>query len=552
MKKRILTNREMNNIKTINILILALLMTVFSCGDLDEVQPRQEATADALFADQSNYVSFNAALYENLVNTGNFGSGGSPDIRGLSDEGFSGYFRLYWQMQELPTDEAVLGFENDGSVLELNRWTWGPANNFTNGMFSRWTFQVSQANLFLRESTPELVAARGVSGAVLDEMPFFRAEARWIRALSYWHGIDLFGDIPFADESFPFGSLPPQIPAEEVFEFIEAELLDIEDELYPPGEAPYGRADQGACWMLLAKLYMNAGVYTGTPRYTDALTYINRILESGAYALAPDYQFNFNTDNELFGEIIFPLIHAGLITESFGGVSTFVGHASQGGDFDNSGDLGIGGGWSGIRPLEAFVNLFPDDLALDSRAKLDNTGTGSGGADAPRDKRVQALTGGDFNENGWIVTKFTNLSSTGAPGSDGTFLDLDFPMFRLADVYLMYAECVVRGAGGDAGTALNLVNALRERAYGDASGNITSGELTLDFILDERSRELYWEMHRRPDLIRFGVYTGSARTWQFKGNNIDGGSGDDFRALYPIPQVQIAAFGGALEQNPGY
>ncbi|MEJ0030017.1 MAG: RagB/SusD family nutrient uptake outer membrane protein [Bacteroidota bacterium] len=115
--------------------------------------------------------------------------------------------------------------------------------------------------------------------------------------------------------------------------------------------------------------------------------------------------------------------------------------------------------------------------------------------------------------DGYGVTKFKNITTAGGAAPSGgspDYVDTDFPIFRLADAYLMYAEAVLRGgAGGDAGQALTLTNSVRTRAYGGStSGNITSGQLTLSFLLDERGRELYWECTRRTDLVRYGLLTG--------------------------------------------
>jgi len=158
---------------------------------------------------------------------------------------------------------------------------------------------------------------------------------------------------------------------------------------------------------------------------------------------------------------------------------------------------------------------------------------------------------GKFTD-GYAVTKWKNITSTGLPGSDLTFPDTDFPLFRLADVYLMYAEAVVRGGtGGDMATAVSYINKIRERAYGNNSGNITAGDLTLNFILNERARELYWEAQRRTDLIRFGKFTGGSYLWPWKGGVKDGTATDSHYNLYPIPASDITA-NPTLVQNPGY
>ncbi|NOY94873.1 MAG: RagB/SusD family nutrient uptake outer membrane protein [Chlorobi bacterium] len=156
---------------------------------------------------------------------------------------------------------------------------------------------------------------------------------------------------------------------------------------------------------------------------------------------------------------------------------------------------------------------------------------------------------------GWAITKFKNVTSTGAPAPHAhpDFVDTDYPLFRLSDAYLMYAEAVLRnGSGGSMSEALNYVNAVRERAYnGDKAGDITSDELTLDFILDERARELYWEGHRRTDLIRFGKFTDGNYQWPWKGKVKEGQATESYRNLFPIPASDLGA-NPTLVQNPGY
>lgn len=159
---------------------------------------------------------------------------------------------------------------------------------------------------------------------------------------------------------------------------------------------------------------------------------------------------------------------------------------------------------------------------------------------------------GQFTE-GYAITKFKNVNADGSeavhPHPD--FVCTDYPMFRLADVYLMYAESVLRGGGGNAGTALDLVNQLRKRAYGDEYGNVTSSQMDLNFILDERARELYWEGHRRTDLIRYNKFTTADYLWPWKGRTPEGSATGAFRNLYPIPSADMGA-NPNLKQNTGY
>lgn len=156
-------------------------------------------------------------------------------------------------------------------------------------------------------------------------------------------------------------------------------------------------------------------------------------------------------------------------------------------------------------------------------------------------------------DQGYAVTKFKNIDSNGNQGNDssGEFVDTDIPIIRLAEIYLNYAEANLRGGGGDNNRAVSAINELRVRAYGDASGNISSSDLDLGFVLDERSRELYWEGQRRTDLIRFNSFTTNAYLWPFKGNQANGASVSSFRNIFPIPSNTIST-NPNLIQNDGY
>lgn len=517
-------------------LTAAALLLVGAAGCTDTlVEPKSTVTGANVFNDPSSYEAFLAKLYAGLAVTGQQGPAGSGDIQGI-DEGFSQYVRLYWQMQELPTDEAVIAWNDDG-VQELNTQLWGPSNQFLGAMYSRVFFQVAMANEFLRETTDAKLTQRDVSDALRAEIQQFRAEARFLRALSYWHGLDLFGDIPLVTEDFSIGATPPQQATRaEVFQFVVDELNEIRSQLRPAGMGEYGRADEGSVLMLLAKLYMNAEVYVGTAQYADARVALEGILD--AYQLDDVYQHMFLADNHTSPEIIFAVPQDGERTQSFGG-TTFLTHASVGGNM-NAAEFGLDFGWWGLRVTPDFVNLYPS------------------GADGPDGRSSifftdgQALTIANITNffDGYAAPKYQNVTSTGEPGSHPGFPDTDYPMFRLADAYLMYAEIVLRGGGGDRARALDFVNQLRERAYGDTSGNITDAELTLDFVLDERARELFWEGHRRVDLIRHGLFTTSG-VWAWKGGIEDGRTTEAHLDLYPLPDSELLA-NPNLDQNPGY
>lgn len=505
-----------------------------ACTDLT-VEPKSTVTGANVFTDASAYRSFLAKLYAGLAVSGQQGPHGDPDIAGI-DEGFGQYIRGLWQLEELPTDAGVIGW-GDAGLPELVTSTWGSTNQFIGATYYRIFFQIALVNEFLRETSDARLAERGHQN--IPEIPQYRAEARFLRALSYWHGLDLFGDIPLVTEDYAAGDPPPeQVGRGPLFDFIESELLDIRGQMPPVGTAEYGRADQGTLSMLLAKLYLNAQTYGASDRYANALSEITTVI-GGPYSLDPVYHDMFLADNHTSPEIIFAVPFDGDNTQTWGG-TTFLSHAAVGGDMD-PGAYGLDFAWWGLRVTPEMVNKYEGGPGgPDSRADIFFT--------TNQDPLIDNL--GDWYD-GYAFPKYQNVTSTGQAGSHATHADTDYPMFRLADAYLMYAEAHLRGGGGSAATALGYVNAIRQRAYGDASGDITADQLTLDFILDERARELIWEGHRRTDLIRYGQFTADAYTWAFKGGTPGGQSIPEYLALYPIPASELLA-NPNLTQNPGY
>lgn len=530
----------MNIYKSIIGLFVAttLFVACDSALDLEPQGNQQAATIDSL----EDYQGLWAKLYAGLLVGGQGGGDGNADIQGI-DGGFSNYSRLYWKLQELSTDEAIIAW-NDGTIKDLHWQTWTPGNEFIAAMFARITYQVTLCNSFLRLSTDAQLDANGIPQADRAAIRAFRNEARFLRAYSYYHGMDLFGTMPFTTEATAAdgSELPAYISRAELFAFIESELLAIENDMPAPTATQYGRVGQGAVWMTLSKLYLNAEVYTGTPRYDDVITFTNKVI-AGGYTINTSipYRNSFLADNDSNGaqsEFIWTGNYDGARTQTFGG-TTFLSHAPVGGDM-NAADYGLDSGWGGIRTTPQFVELFPgEENSLDGRENFFTADQNKSIADVGRFK------------DGYAVVKFQNITSTGTPGVNLTFVSTDFPIYRLADAYLTYAEATLRGAaGGNAGTALGYINTLRNRAYGNATGNITAGQLNLDFILDERARELHWEGHRRQDLIRFNQFTSNG-VWEWKGNVQSGTTTAPFRNLYPIPNTELR-LNSNLIQNPGY
>lgn len=519
-------------------LLLWVAIGLTSCFDELNRTPRYETSTEDVFRDPNNYIHALAKLYGGLTIEGNDGGAGNVDISAF-DGGAATYSRAWWILQQLPTDEAIVAW-NDPGLRDMNTMNFTSLNPFVQITYNRIFFQIGLINEFLRNSTEASMTERGFSDADKVKIRQFHAEARFLRALSYWHAIDLYGNVPLIKEDVLPGTkeAPKQANRQELFSFVESELLAILPELADPQadrNTYYARATKAVAWMVLAKLYLNAEVYIGSPRYADCITYLNQVINAG-YTLEPNYRHNFVADNHTSTEIIFALPYDGLKTRSYGG-TTFLMNACIGGAGINATQQWAQG-WSGIRSRREFVNIFADTTA-DERFTF-FTGR-------PKDiASIQAYT------QGWPTLKWQNRTRGDAPGSDPTrtFSDIDFPMFRLADAYLMYAECAVRGAGNIT-QAVSYFNALRERAYGNSSQNITGGELTLATILNERARELYYEGHRRTDLIRFDLFTGGTYVWQWKGNVVDGQATPDHFQLYPLPLTDLVA-NPTLVQNPGY
>src|SRR5436190_2639006 len=519
-----------------------------SCTKKLDLSPTNDVTSETVYANLAGYKSVLAKVYGSFALTGNQGPAGNGDVQGI-DEGFSDFFRLFWKSQELSTDEAVISW-GDVGIQDFHNMNWTSNNSFLTGLYYRSMYQITLCNEFIRQSADDQLSKRGISSNDADNIREFAREARFLRAFQYWVLMDLFGNPPFATEATVIGGAPPpRIARPDLFAYIESELKAIEANMPAPHSSEYGRTDQAATWALLARLYLNAEVYTGTPKYADAITYSKKVIDAG-YSLISDYTWLMRADNNLntsnTGEFIFTINYDGIHTQGYGG-TTFLTHACVGGSMPAS-SFGVGGGWSGTRATKNLPQLFP----------------GYPNFTTITDRRAQFYTDGQNLEIGNVtaftdglgVTKYKNIKRNGSPGSSQDFSDIDMPLFRLSEMYLIYAEAVLRGGtGGDAGTALSYINKIRGRAYANdpnsTSGNISSGQLTLDFILDERARELYWEGFRRTDLIRYNKFVEGSYLWPWKGGVASGTSVSPIRKLYPIPSREINS-NRNLIQNPGY
>ena len=625
----------MKNIFKSLIYIVSLSIVVSCHDDLNQspIDP-DSFTEENVFASVNEARGALAKLYASLALTGQNGPAGSPDIADI-DEGFSQFSRMLFNLNEITTDHAVVGWGDPG-LPDLHGMYWSSSNDFTEAMYYRLAQAVSFSNSFIKNASE-------LSG---DEVSAFIAEARFLRAYAYYNLLDLYGNVPLTTEIST--ELPTQSNRTELFEFIESELIAIESILLSSNE--YGRVDNVAAHALLSRLYLNAEVWTGQNRYADCVTYSQNVINSGytlnindANGNGSAYDELFLADNDVNGaqnEFIFTLNFDGMQSQTYGG-TTFLVHAAIGGSM-NPGNFGVNGGWGGLRTTKNLVNQFAVDIdainsALGTQSdwglvgsatpngwngpdvEMYQTGSqefsicvelgsgelkfrfnedwGNNFGDNGDDGTLEAgganiaisagtyfivmdLSSGTYSispfssdkrgmfysdgqnleiesippfEDGFAVTKWTNIDSNGNQGSDssGNFVDTDIPLIRLAEVYLNYAEATLRGGGGDINTAVSLINQIRERGFGSSSGTISSGDMTLDFILDERSRELYWEGLRRTDLIRYNRFTNSSYLWPFKGNEATGVGVDDYRNLFPLP-ANVVAINSNLTQNEGY
>ena len=514
-----------------------------SCAKKLDLYPQNDLTPATTYATAAGYKSVLAKVYGGLATTGNAGPAGASDIQGLDEGSQSPFIRGFFNAEELPTDEAIVAWD-DQTIKDFHNLRWTSSDPFLLGLYSRLIYNVTVGNEYLRESTDDKLASRSITGADASDIKKSRAEVRFLRAFNYWAMMDLFGKTTFVTESDAVGAtLPQQRNRAELFTYIETELKAIDADLAAAKTIEYGRVDQAAAWALLARMYLNAGVYTGTTRYTDALTYAKKVIDAG-YVLKAGYSKLFMADNDKQkDEFIFTINCDGARTKSYGNTSFLV-HAPAGDDHDT---YGVGSGWYGYRTTREFSNLFADRSGgTDQRAMFTNL-------------NAQDVTNLADYTQGVHVRKFRNIRSDGLPVSDAQnrdFADIDFPVFRLAEMYLIYAEANLRGGGGDAATGLSYLNKIRYRAYGESYGTgnvgmLNSAGYNLQTILDERGRELYWEGHRRTDLIRYGQLTTSSYIWQWKGGVASGTGVDGKYNIFPIPAT-VRTSNPNLEQNTGY
>lgn len=522
------------------------LIGLSSCDTGLNIKPIDPNT-NAEFNQQAEFTK----IYSTLALTGQKGPDGDSDI--ISDnEGYTAFYRILWVFNEFPSDEGIWVW-NDAGVPELKTISWTSSNAFLFIMYNRLYFDITLCNHFLA-NTEDLKDAESLAQ---------RDEVRFIRALNYFHLLDLIGDVPFATKVTT--EKPDQISRKDLYAWLESELLYLsgsESNMAEPLAGSYYRADKAAAWMLLARMYLNAEVYTGTANWDGAAEYAAKVMTSG-YTLAPNYRHIFMGDNDnlsgmsgvnqSYQEFILPVHQDGIYTRSWGGAAYLVCATRDKG----MNPWGSNDSWSCFRSSPELLEKFTDradtikgdenyipTVVGDDRAifcqSVDSTGYVC---------EVKGEQGG-FKDC-WSVPKWTGIHASGKIGSDVQYPDTDIPLMRVAEAYLTYAEAVFRGGKAVNGSAEDAVKAIRERAH-----NTKPFTLSETFLLDEWAREFYFEGRRRSDLVRFGKFAGETADYNWEGR---GGADSEDDAVdldkkynvYPIPDADIVA-NDKLKQIEGY
>ena len=532
----------------------ASLLFTACIGDLDTLplNPSDSTSETVYGTDESGYVAGLTKLYFCFV------SNETTDLQ-VSDAGASELTRAFWTVQEVTSDACKCAWENDAWVRAMNTNTWSDADNdATYAVYVRTLQGIAYANEYLRQTASDRLSDRGVSSELAAKIQGFRAEARFLRAYFYWMALDVFGEVPFTTENSPFGGgvNPKQASRKDVFDYCITELTELaaDDSAMPAARSNYPRADKGAVLGLLARMYLNAEVYTGTPMWQEAKDACERIFTMG-YSLCPNYADLFRGDNgenpDVLNEVIFGVAYDAEQTQSYGGTSYLTLASIAATDVSSTQMInGVNNGWGGIRVPYEYVEKY-----FDVRNPDYTTGTYD-----VRDKRGEMFYIKGRSEsmedalyvflNGWSCLKFNNIphdmdnDSFLATAASKAYADIDFPMIRLGEIYLIYAEACMNL--GQANTALPKLQELGSRAGVQAPTSITT-----DFLLEERARELMWEGHRRTDLIRYGKFTSSSFLWTYKGGSFSGQGFDDYMKIFAIPASELAA-NPELHQNPGY
>lgn len=608
---------------------IALSMGLGSCvGDLD-LKPNDPNLVDQDAADfKDNSL---AMCYSGIACSGIKGPGSSY-VDGL-DAGTSAYLRMLFTLNEFCADEMIWIWPDDG-VRDIVSSSWSVDNGLLQGAYYRIVGHITLCNQYLRNTADDT-----------DEVSMEnKAQARTLRAFSYYNMLDLFGQSSFITEEAELGEAPKQVSRKWLYEWLVEELKDIVDNRRINETPLYGRVGLDGAEALLAKLYLNAEVFSGTAAWQECAQRCQNIIARHegkgplGSGLAENYLYLFSRDNNAYmpggafsdqNEILFGIAYDATYTQSYGGPTFIIAGTCSNTHYIPRELYGCQDEWSCIRGRYEMSQRFdPNDgdtrddlwirgeqpagqlyayteqngvktLDLDDKGKpviaftIDGEGKKKNIEWEAEDysDRFAGFTGAWATTGGNAILKFTG--ATRRPGGvdptatdalqkyfdmnldtpaqfinfngkdyqitndvwkvnfpSTSFATTDQPIIRLADIYLMYAECYLNGAG-DGSTAVKYVNYVRNRAGASSWG---LGNLTIQSLMDERSRELYLESVRRTDLVRNKMFAGPSQTvWQYKGSmeSNEGTRIAEKYNLYPIPYA-VRAAQPEFQQNPGY
>lgn len=572
---------KLNKFKTIApAAALLLSASLSSCmADLDKgnIDPNVETNPSTL--------GLYSKCYAGLIMEGN---DGKADFT-IDDDGKSTLLRNIFNFNELPTDEAICWW-SDGGLTDISYNKYNAATPTLKYLYYRLMSNISFENNFLN-----LDAAK-------EEDKTRYAEVRVIRAYNYFLMLDFFGDPAFVEKSSSESPYQAhtynskfdanktytsaellQLGREFLFNWVKDELLAAEPDLLEAkpekdNDPDYGRIDKGTCWLLLSRLYLNAGTYLNNdgqdnPYWDKALEYAENVINS-QYALFDDskiseaakangykpYDLLFMGDNGSNGascEALLPLMQDGAKTQGYGGSLFYV--AALWNDVMKSvtgKDAGTTeNAWSGMRVRPSFLKVFFNNPSVvvkkeakDIRAmNIDDRAIFWGKGNDKNDRTLELGENKSFF-SGIVTPKWNNNYAEGGTPHDSKFVDTDFFLFRVAEAYLNAAEAEMHLNGEGSDKAKGYIDKLRNRAHAEVHSSYT-----LNDVLDERARELYCEGLRRTDLIRFNQYGGNNATykWELKGGSENGSNFDKTKNVYPLPSSEILA-NKNLTQIDGY
>lgn len=514
---------------------LLLSLGLGSCvNDLD-VEPIDPSTVM-----EADIEAIYNKCFASMALAGNGGADGDCDIDGL-DGGTTGFVRQLWNANELTTDEAICCWGDEG-IPAFNYNQWGASHPMLKGFYYRLYFGITMCNYYLTEAA--------------DYNAQMTAEVRFLRAMYYYHLMDCFGNVPFMTNIS--NEKAPQYTRQQMYDFIEKELTECEKDMVAPQTNTYGRPDQAAAWMLFARLYLNAEVYTGTAQWEKAANYAEKIMKS-SYKLHTEgtedwsaYQMLFMGDNGENGaqvEAILPLLQDGITSTSYGTTmflmaSTFKADMTLVGTATNN----TTEAWAGNRARPQLVQkFFPSgNIPLATTEEILKAAGDDRALFWGKGRTLDVTDVADFAK-GISIAKFTNFYTEGS-SHNSKYPDSDFFLMRAAEAWLTYAEATARANGNvvtDLGKAA--IDEIRDRANAG-----TKSKYTLDDILDEWSREFYFEGRRRTDLIRFNRFGGNTDyQWQWKGGSENGINFSTDLNVFAIPDTELNT-NPNLKQNKGY